>query len=180
MFGQVSNGSKIHLRHSRRSVAYNERYDVVRIFSIISEIIETTIQEKRDDAKDESVEAIFQSILRQKNLDIRDKKAAIVDFIAAGIHTVCTRNNYSNSTISLLSSLIDLSLVTNYFTSLFLHFSQLGNTLVFLFDLIGRNPAVQNKLYEETYALAPAGCDLTIDNLRKAKYLRACITESLR
>lgn len=88
MFGQVSNGLKIRLRHSRRSVAYNERYDVVRIFSIISEIIETTIQEKRDDAKDESVEAIFQSILRQKNLDIRDKKAAIVDFIAAGIHTV--------------------------------------------------------------------------------------------
>ena len=85
MFGQVSNGSKIRLRHSRRSVVYNERYDV---FSIISEIIETTIQEKRDDAKDESVEAIFQSILRQKNLDIRDKKAAIVDFIAAGIHTV--------------------------------------------------------------------------------------------
>ncbi|XP_006570230.2 cytochrome P450 314A1 isoform X3 [Apis mellifera] len=113
------------------------------IYNIISEIIETTIQEKRDDAKDESVEAIFQSILRQKNLDIRDKKAAIVDFIAAGIHT-------------------------------------LGNTLVFLFDLIGRNPTVQNKLYEETYALAPAGCDLTIDNLRKAKYLRACITESLR
>lgn len=88
MFGQVSNGLKIRLRHSRRSVVYNERYDVVRIFSIISEIIETTIQEKRDDAKDESVEAIFQSILRQKNLDIRDKKAAIVDFIAAGIHTV--------------------------------------------------------------------------------------------
>ncbi|XP_026296312.1 cytochrome P450 314A1 isoform X6 [Apis mellifera] len=98
----------------------------------------------------------------------------------SGRYTHGTRNNYSNSTISLLSSLIDLSLVTNYFTSLFLHFSQLGNTLVFLFDLIGRNPTVQNKLYEETYALAPAGCDLTIDNLRKAKYLRACITESLR
>ncbi|XP_043793071.1 ecdysone 20-monooxygenase isoform X3 [Apis laboriosa] len=113
------------------------------IYNIISEIIETTILEKQDDAKDESVEAIFQSILRQKNLDIRDKKAAIVDFIAAGIHT-------------------------------------LGNTLVFLFDLIGRNPAVQGKLYEETHELAPAGCDLTIDNLRRAKYLRACITESLR
>lgn len=44
--------------------------------------------EKQDDARDESVEAVFLSILRQKDLDMRDKKAAIVDFIAAGIHTV--------------------------------------------------------------------------------------------
>jgi len=44
--------------------------------------------EKQNDARDESVEAVFLSILRQKDLDIRDKKAAIVDFIAAGIHTV--------------------------------------------------------------------------------------------
>ncbi|XP_012150012.2 cytochrome P450 family 24 subfamily A member shade isoform X2 [Megachile rotundata] len=113
------------------------------IYNIISDIVEATIWEKRDDAKDESVEAVFQSILRQKSLDVRDKKAAIVDFIAAGIHT-------------------------------------LGNTLVFLFDLIGRNPAVQAKLYEESCSLAPPGCDLTIENLRKAKYLRACIIESFR
>ncbi|CAK9822867.1 Ecdysone 20-monooxygenase [Anthophora retusa] len=113
------------------------------IYNIISEIVETTIWEKRDDAKDESVEAVFQSILKQKSLDMRDKKAAIVDFIAAGIHT-------------------------------------LGNTLVFLFDLIGRNPRVQAKLYEEAYSLAPAGCDLTTEDLKQAKYLRACITESFR
>lgn len=50
--------------------------------------MEATIWEKKDDAKDESVEAVFQSILKQKSLDVRDKKAAIVDFIAAGIHTV--------------------------------------------------------------------------------------------
>jgi len=50
--------------------------------------METTILEKQDEARDESVEAVFLSILRQKDLDIRDKKAAIVDFIAAGIHTV--------------------------------------------------------------------------------------------
>ncbi|XP_012164110.1 ecdysone 20-monooxygenase isoform X2 [Bombus terrestris] len=113
------------------------------IYNIISEIVEATILEKRNDARDESVEAVFQSILKQKSLDICDKKAAIVDFIAAGIHT-------------------------------------LGNTLVFLFYLIGRNPDVQAKLYEETYSLAPPGCDLTIDDLRRAKYLRACITESFR
>lgn len=59
-------------------------------------------------------------------------------------------------------------------------FPQLGNTLVFLFDLIGRNPKVQANLYEEACSLAPPGCDLTIENLRKAKYLRACITESFR
>lgn len=57
---------------------------------------------------------------------------------------------------------------------------QLGNTLVFLFDLIGRNPRVQAKLYEESCSLAPPGCDLTTEDLRKAKYLRACITESFR
>ncbi|XP_071868809.1 cytochrome P450 family 24 subfamily A member shade isoform X2 [Bombus fervidus] len=113
------------------------------IYNIISEIVEATILEKRNDARDESVEAVFQSILKQKSLDICDKKAAIVDFIAAGIHT-------------------------------------LGNTLVFLFYLIGRNPDVQAKLYEETYSLAPPGCDLTIEDLRRAKYLRACITESFR
>ncbi|XP_033298901.1 ecdysone 20-monooxygenase isoform X3 [Bombus bifarius] len=113
------------------------------IYNIISEIVEATILEKRNDARDESVEAVFQSILKQKSLDICDKKAAIVDFIAAGIHT-------------------------------------LGNTLVFLFYLIGRNPDVQAKLYEETYSLAPPGCDLTIEDLRHAKYLRACITESFR
>lgn len=58
------------------------------MFSIISEIIEISIEEKKNDAQDTSVEAVFLSILRQHNLDIRDKKAAIVDFIAAGIHTV--------------------------------------------------------------------------------------------
>ncbi|XP_035740287.1 ecdysone 20-monooxygenase-like isoform X1 [Vespa mandarinia] len=113
------------------------------IYNIISELMETTMYEKRNDARDESVEAVYQSILRQKSLDIRDKKAAIVDFIAAGIHT-------------------------------------LGNTLVFLFHMIGSNPEVQETLYEETCTLAPRGCDLTVEDLRKARYLRACINEAFR
>lgn len=58
------------------------------LFSIISELVEATVLEKQDDARDETVEAVFLSILRHKDLDMRDKKAAIVDFIAAGIHTV--------------------------------------------------------------------------------------------
>lgn len=48
------------------------------------------MQEKVHDAQDDSIEAVFLSILRHKELDMRDKKAAIVDFIAAGIHTVRT------------------------------------------------------------------------------------------
>lgn len=88
----------------------------------------------------------------------------------SGWHTHGTQNTYS-----LYSKFV------HFLRSLFYdHSPQLGNTLVFLFHLIGRNPAVQVKLYEETHELAPAGCDLTIDNLRRAKYLRACITESLR
>lgn len=86
MFGQVSNKR---IENSLKNGVLNVVVQAVSFnFSIISEIVETTILEKRDDAKDESVEAVFQSILRQKNLDVRDKKAAIVDFIAAGIHTV--------------------------------------------------------------------------------------------
>lgn len=55
---------------------------------MISELLDATAWEQRDDARDECVEAVFRSILREKHLDMRDKKAAIVDFIAAGIHTV--------------------------------------------------------------------------------------------
>ncbi|XP_032684458.1 ecdysone 20-monooxygenase-like isoform X1 [Odontomachus brunneus] len=113
------------------------------IYNIISEFIETSMREKVDDAQDDSIEAVFLSILRHKELDMRDKKAAIVDFIAAGIHT-------------------------------------LGNTLMYLFDMIGKNPEVQATLYEEVRSLAPPGCDIRIEDLRKAKYLRACIMESYR
>ena len=47
-----------------------------------------TLEENRRNANDEDIQAIFQSILRGTELDIKDKTAAIVDFIAAGIHTV--------------------------------------------------------------------------------------------
>lgn len=35
-----------------------------------------------------SVKSVFHSILSEKDLDIRDKKSAIIDFIAAGIETL--------------------------------------------------------------------------------------------
>ncbi|XP_015112054.1 ecdysone 20-monooxygenase isoform X2 [Diachasma alloeum] len=113
------------------------------IYNIVSELLDTTICEQMNDAKDEAVEAVFKSILREKNLDMRDKKAAIIDFIAAGIHT-------------------------------------LGNTLVFMFHLIGSNPRVQKILHEEVETLAPRNCDIEVQDLRSAKYLRACVQEGFR
>lgn len=46
--------------------------------------------------------------------------------------------------------------------------------------MIGSNPEVQETLYEEACMLAPRGCDLTVEDLRKARYLRACINEAFR
>lgn len=37
---------------------------------------------------DDLISYVFQNILNQKDLDIRDKRSAIIDFIAAGIETV--------------------------------------------------------------------------------------------
>ncbi|KAJ8673935.1 hypothetical protein QAD02_005197 [Eretmocerus hayati] len=113
------------------------------IYNIISELIEESLKEHQHNAKDEDIEAVFLSILREKNLDIREKRAAIVDFIAAGIHTV-------------------------------------GNTLVFLLHTVGRNPEVQERLRVEADSLAPPRCDITVDNLKDAKYIRAFITEVFR
>lgn len=67
--------------------------------------------EKQNDARDESVEAVFLSILRQKDLDMRDKKAAIVDFIAAGIHTVRKPRCTNYSWLGLLDFLATYSII---------------------------------------------------------------------
>lgn len=39
-------------------------------------------------ADEDSMNSVFYSILSEKDLDIRDKKSAIIDFIAAGIETL--------------------------------------------------------------------------------------------
>lgn len=49
----------------------------------------TTDSQDLDDG-DAGLRSIFLSILELKDLDIRDKKSAIIDFIAAGIETVRT------------------------------------------------------------------------------------------
>lgn len=63
---------------------------IVYIFSsIISEIVDAALDENQMEFADEdSVNSVFFSILREKDLDIRDKKSAIIDFIAAGIETL--------------------------------------------------------------------------------------------
>lgn len=61
----------------------------VRSFSIISEIVDAAIRENNIECADEKgVNSVFFNILNEKDLDIRDKKSAIIDFIAAGIETL--------------------------------------------------------------------------------------------
>lgn len=58
------------------------------VFSIISVLVENAIQEEAELCAIDNVHRVFKSILVAPSLDIRDKKAAIIDFIAAGIKTV--------------------------------------------------------------------------------------------
>jgi len=52
----------------------------------MSEIIELALKDEKQSCT--SVRSVFLSILQASNLDNRDKKAAIIDYIAAGIKTV--------------------------------------------------------------------------------------------
>lgn len=57
--------------------------------SIISAIVDAAIRDNNPECVDEqSVNSVFFNILNEKDLDIRDKKSAIIDFIAAGIETL--------------------------------------------------------------------------------------------
>ncbi|KAL1138641.1 hypothetical protein AAG570_008704 [Ranatra chinensis] len=113
------------------------------IYDIISDLVEESLKEETDTCALEAVQSVFMAILQAPGLDIRDKKAGIIDFIAAGIKT-------------------------------------LGNTLVFLFYLLAKNPRCQQKLYDEIINLAPFGTPLTSQTLRGAHYLRACMMEAFR
>lgn len=59
-------------------------------FSIISELVDTALNENQamEYHDDDSVGSVFWSILMEKDLDVRDKKSAMIDFIAAGIETL--------------------------------------------------------------------------------------------
>ena len=51
-------------------------------------MVEKSRKEENDTCQTNDVQSVFVSILKAKGLDERDKKAAIIDFIAAGIRTV--------------------------------------------------------------------------------------------
>jgi len=55
-------------------------------FSIVSEIVDSALIDEQQSYLD--VCSVFVSILQASGLDSRDKKAAIIDYIAAGIKTV--------------------------------------------------------------------------------------------
>lgn len=70
--------------------------------------------------------------------------------------------------MTILFSLFILTLQTAYSTSFALYH-------------IGRNPEVQQKMFEEICTLLPTkDTNITADILSKATYVRACIKESLR
>lgn len=58
--------------------------------SVISEMVDKALEENNRNSmhQDDDLRSVFLKILEIKDLDIRDKKSAIIDFIAAGIETV--------------------------------------------------------------------------------------------
>lgn len=55
---------------------------------IVSELMEEAKLRSGESARDDGMREIFLKILENPALDMRDKKAAIIDFITAGIETV--------------------------------------------------------------------------------------------
>uniref|UniRef100_A0A0A9XMH1 Ecdysone 20-monooxygenase n=1 Tax=Lygus hesperus TaxID=30085 RepID=A0A0A9XMH1_LYGHE len=58
------------------------------IYDVISEMVDNAEKLEQDTCHTEGTRSVFMSILKAHGLDIRDKKAAIIDFIAAGIKTL--------------------------------------------------------------------------------------------
>lgn len=80
-------------------------------YSVISEIIDNELEEHKksaacEDEDSAGLRSVFLNILELKELDIRDKKSAIIDFIAAGIETVSSTSDF----FSYLSILLSLEL----------------------------------------------------------------------
>ncbi|KDR16753.1 Ecdysone 20-monooxygenase [Zootermopsis nevadensis] len=58
------------------------------IYDIVSDLVESALKEERDSCAMDAVNSIFMSVLKAPGLDIREKKAAIIDFIASGMQTL--------------------------------------------------------------------------------------------
>lgn len=94
--------------------------------SIISEIVDRAITDEHLESSDDDVRHVFLSILLKEDLDIREKKSAIVDFIAAGIETVIwSKPNFSYFYYFLL--LINISASQYTIISIVLHIDATRN-----------------------------------------------------
>ncbi|XP_014252078.1 ecdysone 20-monooxygenase isoform X1 [Cimex lectularius] len=58
------------------------------IYDIISEMVENAEKLEQDTCDIDAMRSVFMAILKAEGLDLRDKKAGIIDFIAAGIKTL--------------------------------------------------------------------------------------------
>lgn len=79
----LGNQSK-HIRHAFRN------NNTIIVGRIVSELMEEAKIKKQGSANDDGMREIFLRILENPALDNRDKKAAVIDFITAGIETVST------------------------------------------------------------------------------------------
>jgi ecdysone 20-monooxygenase len=54
----------------------------------VSELVDSALKEEGDTCAVDAVSSVFMSVLNAPGLDVREKKAAIIDFIASGMKTV--------------------------------------------------------------------------------------------
>ncbi|XP_031770459.1 ecdysone 20-monooxygenase isoform X2 [Galleria mellonella] len=58
------------------------------IHTIVSDLMEEATMRMQGTAQDDGMQEIFMKILENPSLDMRDKKAAVIDFVTAGIETL--------------------------------------------------------------------------------------------
>jgi hypothetical protein len=51
-------------------------------------MVEFALKEERDICAVDAVSSVFMSVLNAPGIDVREKKAAVIDFITAGTQTV--------------------------------------------------------------------------------------------
>lgn len=75
-------------------------------YDVISKLVDAALQEESDTCQQDAVRSIFMSILRTAEVDVRDKKAAIIDFIAAGIKTVGIKRQSQSTSPELVKAVL--------------------------------------------------------------------------
>lgn len=106
------------------------------------------------ECNDDDVKSVFYKLMQEKDLDIREKKSAIIDFISAGIETVSfTTTRYCSGWKYKIKF-------------------QLANTLAFILFYTTRDAKFQIQIRDEI-----ANCD---NDFTKAHFTKACIQEVFR